>query len=44
MMNEMMDFNIKDDNEVDEIYLYKMMETALIKNVSFSANLCIVLI
>ena len=38
----MMDFNINDDNEIDEIYLNKMMETALIKNVRFSANLCIV--
>jgi hypothetical protein len=43
MMNEMMDFTINDENEVDEIYLSKMMETALIKNVRFSANLCMVL-
>lgn len=43
MMNEMMDFTINDENEVDEIYLSKMMETALIKNVRFSANLCLVL-
>jgi len=36
-----MDFAINDENELDEIYLNKMIETALIKNVKFCANLLV---
>lgn len=41
MMNDIMEFNIKDDNEIDEKYLKNMVEMALIKNVIFTCNLVV---
>ena len=38
-MNELLDLNIRDNNEVSEEYLKRMTENALIKNVKFTANL-----